>query len=87
MANQRKVEHAENSLRRKEELLSTPEFLEPRRASYLRKSIAWDNAFFSSDGIYTVDCPCIIIPQFIFSVITVLNTLLCTFSLFRCSGS
>lgn len=57
MANQRKVENAGNSLHLNEEMLSTPEFLEPRRASYLRKSIAWDNAFFSSDGIYTIACP------------------------------
>ncbi|KAK1355456.1 hypothetical protein POM88_048712 [Heracleum sosnowskyi] len=51
MANQRKVENAGNILHHREEMLSTPEFLEPRRASYLRKSIAWDNAFFSSDGV------------------------------------
>ncbi|XP_063947099.1 uncharacterized protein LOC108216867 isoform X2 [Daucus carota subsp. sativus] len=51
MANQREVENAGNSLHQREEMLSTPEFLEPRRPSYLRKSIAWDNAFFSSDGV------------------------------------
>ncbi|KAL8093271.1 uncharacterized protein LOC141693513 [Apium graveolens] len=51
MASQRKVENAGNSLHQNEDMLSTPEFLEPRRASYLRKSIAWDNAFFSSDGV------------------------------------
>lgn len=51
MANRRKVENSGNSLHQYEEMLSTPEFLEPRRASYLRKSIAWDNAFFSSDGV------------------------------------
>lgn len=77
MANQRIVENAGNSLHQREEMLSTPEFLEPRRPSYLRKSIAWDNAFFSSDGnIYSCLSLDDNVSVYIFFV-TLFNTLLC----------